>query len=85
MPQTDFIVIMGIGGLFVLLGIGAIIAGKIEEKKYYSSITSRPDAREFVEGWPKRSQFGSMQTGGWIAIAIGVLILVIGGIYKIWG
>ena len=85
MPQTDFIIIMAIGGLFVLLGTGAILLGKNEERKYYNSITSRVDTREFLEGWPKRPQFGSLQLGGWLSIAIGVLILIIGGAFKIWG
>lgn len=85
MPQTDFWILMGIGGLFVLIGIGVIFLGKREEKKYYNSISSRPDAREFLEGWPKRPQFGSLQAGGWIAVSIGLLILIIGGAFKIWG
>ena len=82
MPQTDFFVVMGIGGLFILLGIGAMIIGKIEETKYFNSISSRPDVREFFDGWPKRPQFGSLQTGGWIAISLGILIIIIGLIFR---
>jgi hypothetical protein len=84
MPVNDFIILLGVGGLFVLLGIGAFFLGKNEEIKYYRSISSRPDSREFLEGWPKRSQFGSLQTGGWIAIIIGLLIIVIGVVFKFW-
>ncbi len=85
MPQTDFWILMVIGGLFVLIGVGIMFLGKREEKKYYNSISSRPDAREFLEGWPKRPQFGSLQAGGWIAVCIGLIILIIGGVFKIWG
>ncbi len=85
MPQNDFVVLMIIGGLFILLGLGAIFWGKTEEKRYFDSISSRQDSREFLEGWPRRPQFGSLQAGGWIAIAIGVLVLIIGGAFSIWG
>lgn len=85
MPLTEFIILMGVGCLFILMGIALFFAGKNEEKRYYNSISSRPDSREFIEGWPKRSQFGSLQTGGWIFIIIGLLILFIGGAFKIWG
>lgn len=84
MPYTELIILIGIGILFILLGTGAIILGKREEKKYFNSLSSRPDAREFLEGWPERPQFGSYQAGGWIAVIIGLLILVIGGVFAIW-
>ncbi|NLE07950.1 MAG: hypothetical protein GX631_01685 [Dehalococcoidales bacterium] len=83
MPLTEFVVLMSIGGLFVLLGIGAMLLGKREEKNYFNSISSRPDVREFIEGWPKRPQFGSLQTGGWISVIIGLIILIAGIIFKI--
>jgi len=85
MPLTEFVILMSIGGLFALLGIVMIFLGKREEKKYYNSISSRPDAREFLEGWPKRPQFGSLQAGGWISILIGVIILIIGGAFRAFG
>jgi hypothetical protein len=85
MPQNDLVILMIIGGLFILLGTGAIFWGKSEEKRYYNSISSRPDSREFLEGWPKRPQFGSLQVGGWIAIVLGILMLVIGGAFTLWG
>jgi len=76
---------MGIGGLFIILGLGAILWGKTEEKRYYNSLSSRPDSREFMEGWPKRPQFGSLQIGGWIAIVMGLLMVIIGGAFSLWG
>lgn len=85
MPQTDLFILLGIGVLFIILGLGAILWGKTEEKRYFDSIATRQDSREFVEGWPKRPQFGSLQAGGWIAIAIGVVILIISGAFGIWG
>jgi len=85
MPQNDLIILMIIGGVFILLGMGALFWGKSEEKRYFETISSRQDTREFLEGWPRRPQFGSLQTGGWIAITIGIIMLVVGGYFSIWG
>ena len=85
MPQCDWLVLMGMGGLFILLGIGAIIWGRNEEKSYYNSLSARSDTREFLEHWPQRPQFGALKVGGRIAIAIGLLMLVMGGGLWLWG
>ncbi len=85
MPQYDWMVLIGIGGMFILLGLAAIIWGKREEKGYYDSISTRPDKREFLEHWPPRPQFGALNIGGLIAIAIGALMIVIGGGLWLWG
>jgi len=84
MPQGDLFVLMGMGGLFILLGLAALIWGKSEEKGYYDSLSSRPDTREFLERWPQRPQFGALKIGGWIAIAIGLLMIVMGGAFFLW-
>jgi len=85
MPYNDFWILMGIGGLFVLLGLAAIIWGKIEEKSYYDSLSSRTDLREYLEHWPQRPEPGALKVGGWIAIAIGLLMLALGGGRWLWG
>ncbi len=85
MPQQDCFVLIGMGALFILLGLAAIIWGRSEEKSYYDSLSSRADAREFLEHWPQRPQFGALKIGGWIAIAIGVLMAVLGGAFLLWG
>ena len=85
MPRQDCFVLMGMGGLFVLLGLAAIIWGRSEEKSYYNSLSTRPDKREFLEHWPQRPQFGALKIGGWIAIAIGALMIVAGGALLLWG
>ncbi len=85
MPQHDWFVLMGMGGLFILLGLAAILWGRKEEKDYYNSISSRTDTREFMEHWPQRPQFGALKIGGCISIAIGVIMLVMGGAFMLWG
>ncbi len=85
MPQRDCFVLIGMGGLFILLGLAAIIWGRSEEKSYYDSLSSRTDVREFLEHWPQRPQFGALKIGGWIAIAIGALMAVLGGAFLLRG
>jgi len=85
MPYNDFWILMGIGGLFALLGLAAIIWGKIEEKSYYDSLSSRTDLREYLEHWPQRPEPGALKVGGWIAVAIGLLMLALGGGLWLWG
>ena len=81
MPQQDYFILMGIGGLFIILGLAAVIWGKKEEQSYYDSIAARPgDAREFMDHWPPRLQPGALKVGGWIALSIGVTMLATGGI-----
>ncbi len=79
MFQHNWLLPMIMGGVFILLGLAAIIWGKSEEKHYYNSLSARPDTREFMEHWPPRPQFGALKIGGWIAIAIGLIMIVIFG------
>ena len=85
MPQPDCFILMGMGGLFILLGLAAIIWGRSEEKSYYDSLTTRTDTREFLEHWPPRPQFGALKIGGWIAITIGLLMIVMSSAFWLWG
>lgn len=79
MPSGDYFILMGMGGVFLILGLAAIIWGKREEKGYYNSLAARTgDLREFMDRWPPRPQPGALKIGGWIAIAIGLLMLVTG-------
>lgn len=81
MPQREWYWLMGFGGLFILLGIGAILWGRNEEKSYFNAIASRIDVREFLNHWPPRPEPGALKIGGRIAITVGLLMLIIGGIF----
>ncbi len=70
-----------IGVVFIVLGLGVIIWGKREEKSYYDSLVTRTDLREFFEHWPRRPEPGSLKIGGWIAVSVGLVMVLIGGIY----
>ncbi|MFC2025482.1 hypothetical protein ACFLTG_03650 [Chloroflexota bacterium] len=85
MPQQDWLTLMGLGGLFILLGIAAIIWGRSEEKSYYDSLSTRFDEREFLEHWPRRPQFEALKIGGWLILSIAVLMIIAGGALLLWG
>ena len=78
MPEGDWFILMGVGAGFAVLGIIGILWGRQEEKKYFEAMAKQRDMREFVSHWPERPQPGALRTGGWIAIALGVLMLVAG-------
>ena len=84
MPLHDWFILMGMGGLFILLGLAAIIWGKTEEKSYYDSLSTRPDVREFLEHRPQHPQLGALKIGGWIAVTVGLLMLAMGGAFLLW-
>jgi hypothetical protein len=85
MQYRDFIILMSMVGAFVLIGIFAILWGKSEEKRYYNALSSRPDAREFLEHLPWRPEPGALKVGGLIAIVIGLVMLILGGSLRLWG
>ena len=85
MPQGDWFILMGLGGLFIILGVALVVGGKREEKGYYNSLSTRSDVREFLERTPEYAQFGALKIGGWLAIAVGVVMLAIGGGFWLWG
>ncbi len=78
----DCLILIGAGGLFLIIGILVYVWGKREEERYYSTLAKRPgDTREFMERWPPRPQPGALKIGGVIAIALGAVLLVAGGIF----
>ena len=81
MPHREFLLLMGMGGLFILLGLATILWGKHEEKSYYDSIATRADTREFLEHEPGVPQPGAFKIGGRTAIAVGLVMIAIGCIF----
>ena len=84
MPQGDVFILVGIGGSFVFLGLVVLIWGKIEEKRHSTTLTARTDMREFLDHQPQRPELGSLKIGGWIAITIGLVMIVTGGIFLLF-
>jgi len=84
-PYRDCFILMGMGGLFILLGLATLFWGKREKKSYYNSISTRLDVREFLEHQPERLEPGSLKIGGRIAIIVGLVMVVMGGAIWLWG
>ena len=83
MQLQDFFTLMGVGGIFIVLGAGSVIWGVIEEKRYYNALAERPgDIREFLDRSPARPQPAALRIGGWIAIAVGAVLLAVG--FVLW-
>ena len=84
MPHQDWFILMVMGGLFILLGLGAIFWGRAEEKSYYDSLSTRSDVREYLEHQPQRPEPGALKIGGWIAITLGLCMLALGAAFLFW-
>jgi len=84
MWDHDWLVLLAIGGLFVALGIASISWGTHESNSYGDSLATRHDLREFIEHEPERPEPGALKIGGWIAIAIGLTVMAMGGAFLFW-
>lgn len=78
MPQGDWFILMGVGAGFAVLGLIGFFWGRYEERRYFEVLAKQRDVREFVSHWPERPQPGALKVGGWIAIGLGVLLLLTG-------
>ena len=71
-----------VGAVIFFLGIVFVIWGKREESRYYDSLVTRSDLREFFSRWPPRIEAGALKTGGWIAIIVGIITAGVG--FLLW-
>ena len=83
--MAGWLISIVVGVVFIVLGLGMLIWGRREEKSYYDSLTNRKDLREFFDHWPWRPEPGSLKIGGWIAIAVGLIIVIVGGAFGLAG
>jgi hypothetical protein len=85
MTSGEYLIPVAMGGVFAIVGIILIFLGRGEERNYYDSLMTRHDAREFLEHWPERPRVGALKIGGWICLAIGLLLIIMGGAFWLWG
>jgi hypothetical protein len=69
---------MAVGGGFILLGIITILWGRYEEKRLFDALAEKRDLREFSLKHVETPQPGALRIGGWISIALGALLLLVG-------
>jgi hypothetical protein len=85
MPHGDAFILLGLGGGFILLGLIGLFFGFREETGYFNRKARSDDLREFMNHWPPRPQLGALKIGGWIALAVGVVLLIVGIVLRITG
>ena len=85
MLQADSFILMVAGGFLILLGLGAVIWDKRERKGYYNGVATRADVREYMEHEPLRPEHGALKIGGGLAIGIGLILFVMGGVFWLVG
>ncbi|MBN1176115.1 MAG: hypothetical protein JXA51_00395 [Dehalococcoidales bacterium] len=78
MPQGDWYILIIAGGVFVVLGAIGLFWGRHEEKRIFEALAQQTDLREFSLEHVETPQPGALKIGGWIAGALGVLMIVIG-------
>ena len=81
MPEGKWFVLVIVGGVFLILGIIGILWGIREEKRIFEALSRKPDLREFSLRHVESPQPGALKIGGWIAITLGVLMVVAGIIF----
>ncbi len=85
MPGGDALIVMSVGVFFLIPGIILWLWVRAGEKKYYNSLAANHDVREYMEHVPEQPALGGLKIGGWIAIAVGLALVVMGGIFWLWG
>ena len=78
MSPGDTIILMAAGGGFIVLGILGILWGRREEKRIFEALSQKYDLREFSLNHVEGPQPGALRIGGWIAIILGVFLLLTG-------
>lgn len=81
MSDSDLLIVIILGGLFILIGAAFFLWGKNEEKEYYKAISTRSDVREYMEHTPERPEPGSLKIGGIIAFSLGLLMIILGSTF----
>jgi uncharacterized protein YneF (UPF0154 family) len=79
--MNGWLILILVGAAFVVLGVIGIFWGMREEKRIFEELSKKPDLREFSMRHVETPQPGSLKTGGWIAIALGVVLVVVGLIF----
>ena len=85
MFSTEYVPLMIIGAVFLIVGIIVIVIGIKEEKDYCSAISNKADVRKYLEHRSDRIQAWGFKVGGITADIIGVVLMIMGIIFRPWG
>lgn len=78
MSEDNWIILAIAGGIFLVLGIGGLLWGWLEERNLFRRLAAQRDLREFSLKHVESPQPGALKMGGWIFLALGVVSLVVG-------
>ena len=76
--MSGWVILAIAGSVFIVLGIISLLWGRYEQKQMDEALTTHTDVREFISHWPERPQPGALKAGGWIALSLGILMVIIG-------
>jgi hypothetical protein len=69
------------GVIFFVLGAIGLWWGYREEKRIFDALSQKHDLREFSQRRSDGPQSGALKTGGWLLLALGLLLAVAGIIF----
>ncbi len=72
--------ILAMGIFFILLGVTFLLWNRKEMKTYYNSKSTQRDLKEFLAHEPERPWLNAWQIGGRVAIVLGTLLAIAGGV-----
>jgi Mg2+/citrate symporter len=83
--MSEWLIMIIVGAVFIVLGILAVFWGIREEKRIFEALSKKPDLREFTQKHIETPQPGALKIGGWIALALGVLVAAAGIVLLVVG
>ena len=72
--------ILALGVFFIVLGVAFLLWNRREVKSYYNSKSTKRDLGEFLFHEPERLWLNAWQVGGRIALVLGILLTIAGGV-----
>ena len=78
MTEGDWLILVIIGGVFLFLGAVALFWGRYEEKRIFARLAEQHDLREFTLKHVESPQPGALKLGGWLGLALGVVLGIAG-------
>jgi len=69
--------ILGLGTFFVVLGIVSVLWSRREQTRFYDSISTKRDLKEFITREADRSWLSAWLIGGRISLVVGIVLLVV--------
>jgi uncharacterized membrane protein len=84
MANLDSYIIIGIGVLFLFLGLIIMLWAKQKAKGYGDVLSRREELRSFLGYWPEFILPRELRAGGWVSIFIGAALIILGIVLLFW-